>query len=200
MRQAGLAADAGGTEAGMAAQQGSSGRRRGAFDAFDLALRRGTLAGTVDVAKMERAVDRLAPGGGASDVSWRIAGTTDAMGRPALEIRLDGSVPLECQRCLQPFPWSVAQCTTLLLARDERELAVLDAEDDEHEVLLANAPQDAMTLIEDEVLLVLPFAPRCERVACAGAPLVARDPAPPRASAFAALAGLKKVAAKKAKY
>ena len=184
----------------MAGQQRSSGRRRGAFDAFDLALRQGALAGTVDVATMERAIDRLAPEGGASDVSWRITGTTDAMGRPALEIRLDGSVPLECQRCLQPFAWPVAQCTTLLLARDERELAVLDAEDDEHEVLLANAPQDAMTLIEDEVLLVLPFAPRCERVACAGTPLVAHDPAAPRASAFAALAGLKNVAAKKAKY
>ena len=184
----------------MAGQQGSSGRRGGSFDAFDVALRRATLAGTVEVAKMERAVDRLAPEGGASDVSWRITGTTDAMGRPALEIRLDGSVPLECQRCLQPFAWPVAQCTTLLLARDERELAVLDAEDDEHEVLLANAPQDAMTLIEDEVLLVLPFAPRCERVACAGAPLVVPDPAPPRGSAFAALAALKNVAAKKAKH
>ena len=184
----------------MAGQRVSSGRRRGAFDAFDLALRQGTLAGTVDVATMERAIDRLAPEGGASDVSWRISGTTDAMGRPALEIRLDGSVPLECQRCLQPFAWPVAQRTTLLLARDERELAAFDAEDDEQEVLLANAPQDAMTLVEDEVLLVLPFAPRCERAACAGAPLAAHDPAAPRASAFAALAGLKKVAAKKAKH
>jgi uncharacterized protein len=200
MRQAGLSADAGVMEAGMAGQQGSSGRRRGAFDAFDLALRRGELAGTVDVATMARAVDRLAPGGGASQVSWRITGTTEAMGRPALEIRLDGSVPLECQRCLQPFAWPLAQCTTLLLARDERELAVLDAEDDEHEVLLAYAPQDAMTLIEDEVLLVLPFAPRCERAACAGAPLAAHEPALPRPSAFAALAGLKKVATKKAKH
>ncbi len=72
---------------------------------------------------MERAVDRLAPEGGASEVAWRITGTTDALGRPALEIRLDGSVPLECQRCLQPFAWPVAQCTMLLLARDERELA-----------------------------------------------------------------------------
>ena len=34
---------------------------------------------------------------------------------------------------------------------------------------------DAMTLIEDEVLLTLPFAPRCERVTCAGAPLAAQD-------------------------
>ena len=71
---------------------------------------------------------------------------------------------------------------------------------DEHEVLLANAPQDAMTLIEDEVLLVLPFAPRCERVTCAGASLVVPDPAPPRGSAFAALAALKNFAAKKAKH
>ena len=183
----------------MAGQQGSSGRRGGSFDAFDVALRRATLAGTVEVAKMERAVDRLAPEGGASDVSWRITGTADAMGRPTLEIRLDGSVPLECQRCLQPFAWPVAQRTTLLLARSERELAVLDADDDEHEVLLANAPQDAMTLIEDEVLLALPFAPRCLRAACAATPLSARVPAPPRASAFAALAGLKNDAAKKAK-
>ena len=184
----------------MAGQQGSSGRRRGSFDAFDLALRRATLAGTVEVATMPRAVDRLAPESGASAVSWRITGTADALGRPALEVRLDGSVPLECQRCLQPFAWPVAQRTTLLLARNERELAVLDADDDEHEVLLANAPQDAMTLIEDEVLLALPYTPRCERASCAETPLAMRDVAAPRASAFAALAGLKDSAAKKAKH
>ena len=104
---------------------------------------------------------------------------------------LHGSVPLECQRCLQPFAWPVEQRTTLLLARDERELAVLDADDDTLEVILADAPQDALTLIEDEVLLALPFAPRCERPGCAGEPLQSRDPDAPRPSAFAALAGLK---------
>jgi len=50
------------------------------------------------------------------------------------------------------------------------------------------------------VLLALPFAPRCERVTCAGAPLAAQELAPPRASAFAALAALKDGAAKKAKH
>jgi uncharacterized protein len=183
----------------MAGQQGTSGRRRGSFDAFDLALRRATLAGTTEVASMPRAADRLAPEGGATDVAWRITGTADALGRPALEIRLDGRVPLECQRCLQPFAWPVEQRTSLLLARNERELAVLDADDDGHEVILANAPLDAMTLIEDEMLLALPFAPQCERKACAAAPLLARNAGPPRASAFAALAGLKNDAAKKAK-
>ena len=51
----------------------------------------------------------------------------------------------------------VAQRTLLLLARDERELARLDAEDHEHEVVLADAPLDPLTLVEDELLLTLPL-------------------------------------------
>ena len=184
----------------MAGRQGASGRRGGSFDAFDLVLRRATVAGSVNAAALPRAADRLAPEGGAADVSWRIAGIADALGRPALEIRLDGVVPLVCQRCLQPFAWPVAQCTLLLLARNERELAVLD-DDDEHEVVLADAPLDALTVAEDELLLTLPFAPRCERAGCAGTRLSVAKPAaaPATASAFAALAGLKRDTAKKAK-
>lgn len=184
----------------MAGRQGASGRRGGSFDAFDLALRGATVVGTVNAASLPRAADRLAPEGGAADISWRIAGTTDALGRPALEIGLDGVAPLVCQRCLQTFTWPVVQRTLLLLARDGRELAVLD-DDDEHEVVLADAPLEALTLVEDELLLTLPFVPRCERVGCAGTRLSVEEPAaaPASASAFAALAGLQRVTAKKAK-
>jgi len=177
----------------MAGRQKSSGRRDGTFDAFDVARRGATLSGTADVAKMPRVADRLAEGAddGSAKVSWRIIGTGDAQGRPALAIELHGSVPLECQRCMQAFIWPVEQRTTLLLARDERELGMLDADDDTLEVILADAPQETLTLIEDEVLLALPFAPRCERPGCAGEPLHSRDPDMPKPSAFAALAGLK---------
>ena len=177
----------------MAGRQKSSGRRGGAFEAFDVALRGAALTGTAKVASMPRVADQLVEDAGqdSSEVSWRIAGTTDAQGRPALDIELHGSVPLECQRCLQTFTWPVEQRTTLLLARSERELELLDADDETLEVILADAPQDALTLIEDEVLLALPFAPRCERPGCAGSPLQSRDPDAPRPSAFAALAGLK---------
>lgn len=177
----------------MAGRRQSARRRRGTFDAFDLVRRQATRAGRVDVATMPRAADRLVEGAAREStvVSWRITGTVEALGRPALEIRLDGSVPLECQRCLQSFAWPMAQVTTLLLARDERELAVLDEADDVHEVILASAPQDALTLIEDEVLLALPFAPRCERPECAEHPVRSRDPNATRPSAFAALAALK---------
>jgi len=182
----------------MAGRQGKAARRDGSFDAYDLVRRGATYAGRFDAASLPRTVDQLASDGGSTEVSWRIAGLTDPSGRPALEVRVEGSVPLVCQRCLQPFAWPVAQCTTLLLARDERELATLDAED-EHEVILASAPLDAATLAEDELLLSLPFAPRCEREECtqsavaAAAGTSARAPAP----AFAALAAIKSGGAKK---
>lgn len=183
----------------MAGRQGKSTRRDGSFDAYDLVRRRASYTGRFDAAALARASDQLAPASGPAAISWRIAGLTDPSGRPALEVRVDGSVPLVCQRCLQTFAWPVAQCTTVLLAHDERELATLDAED-EHEVILAAAPLDAATLAEDELLLTLPFAPRCGRVECAqsfagASDTGARAPAP----AFAALAAIKSGGAKKGK-
>lgn len=183
----------------MAGRQRSTMRRDGRFDAFDLVARRLELSGTTDALELPRVEDRLADG--AATIAWRIAGAADALGRPALQIDLDGAVPLECQRCLRPFSWPVAQRTVLLLARDERELARLD-EGDDHEVIVAAAPLDPLALVEDELLLTLPFAPLCGRDDCGTAVASglegAAQPAA-RASAFDALAGLKSGAEKKPK-
>ena len=84
-----------------------------------------------------------------------------AEGRPSLAIDLAGSVPLVCQRCLGRLDWPVRQATELLLAGDEREFATLD-DDSEAEVILADGPLDAVVLVEDELVLTLPFAPRHE--------------------------------------
>jgi uncharacterized metal-binding protein YceD (DUF177 family) len=52
----------------------------------------------------------------------------------------------------------VDQNTELLLARSEAELARLDS--DEIEVVLATERLDPLMLVEDELLLSLPFSPR----------------------------------------
>ena len=173
-------------------------RGAGSFDAFELALQGLALEGNVDAAGLPRVADQLAQG--AANVAWRIAGATDALGRPALEVSLDGAVTLECQRCLRSFAWPVAQRTLLLLARDEREQARLD-EDDEHEVVAAAAPLDARALVEDELLLTLPFAPHCERGDCVTAGLQDSGGGGPKAgtSPFGALAALKSRPARKPK-
>jgi uncharacterized protein len=140
------------------------------FDAFKLAARGAELAGSVDPASLPRVGERVAEAGGRLD--WRIRGGEDGQGRPALTVMLEGEVPLACQRCLGTMRQGVAQQTTLLLARDDAELVRLD-EASEYEVVLAGAPIEALGLVEDELLLSLPFAPRHEE-GC-GADAAARD-------------------------
>jgi len=134
------------------------------FDAFRFSRERESLSGTVNAAALSRLSARIS--GGDAPIQWRIEGAVDSMGRPALIVELDGDVTLECQRCLGPLAWPIAQRTELLLARDDAEAARLDA-DSESEVLIAGTPLDTQTLIEDELVLALPFVARHPDGSCA---------------------------------
>ena len=133
--------------------------KAGTFDAFRLARERGVLTGSLDVEASERLEDRTAPGPGT--VKWRIEGTVDETGRPAIAIDIEGAVPVTCQRCLSDFPLPVDHRTVAVLARSEKEADELDASSD-HEVVIADHPLDAVELVEDELLLTLPYAPMHE--------------------------------------
>jgi uncharacterized protein len=135
------------------------------FDAFRLGQRGEVLAGELDVAALARVADQLGSADRPARVAWTIEGGQDGLGRPMLTLTVQGSLPLVCQRCLQPCDVAVDQRSELLLARDEAELKRLDA--DQREVVLASAPLDARTLVEDELLLSLPFAPRHPEAECA---------------------------------
>ena len=140
------------------------------FDAFKLVARGGELTGTIDPALLPRLGEQVADEGGS--VAWRIRGGDDGQGRPALTVTVEGDVPVTCQRCLRTMRQPVAQETVLLLARNEAEVVRLD-EASEREVILASAPIEALAVVEDELLLSLPFAPRHEQGCGADAP--ARD-------------------------
>lgn len=162
------------------------------FDAFGLVARRGHLEGTVDPLDFDRIQDVLGEDEGGvpeASIAWRIAGETDGLGRESLAVTLDGEVPLECQRCMRVFVAPVHHATSLLLAHDEKELAYLD-ENDEREVILAAGPLDPLEVIEDELVLTLPYVPRCERADCDADD--AAQPGTDRPSPFGALAGLRK--------
>lgn len=174
--------------------QGSGLPHRLRFDALKLAAEDDALSGLFDARDFGRVADRLAPGRGAVGIDWRIDGGQDALRRPQLVVAIAGKLPLICQRCLQPFDAPVSQQTHLLLARNDEELKLLDAE--EAEVLLASGLIDARTLVEDEVLLSLPFAPHHAEGKCApgtGWTSGARHETQARKrSPFASLAELKK--------
>ncbi len=160
------------------------------FDALKLAGHGERIGGDVDAARLPRLADLViqSTDTGKARIQWSIAGDRDAQGRPRLTLDLDGALHVVCQRCLRPMAVPVVQQTELLLARDEAELARLDV--DEQEVVLAAAPLDALTLVEDELLLSLPFAPCHAKGECvATAPVVRATQA--SELPFAGLAALK---------
>lgn len=160
------------------------------FDAFKLAERGESLSGEVDASVLGRLVDRVvaAPEGRSQRLHWTVEGGRDEKGRPRLTLNLDGAVFMTCQRCLRPLEQVIAQDTDLLLARDEAALIALDAE--ESEVVLANAKLDVLSLVEDELLLSLPFAPRHAQGECVAATTPAAT-GPERESPFASLGTMK---------
>lgn len=160
------------------------------FDALDLAARGDALEGKLDVSQRARVADRIAPTPVKATVDWRIAGAHDELKRPMLIVTVEGDLPLVCQRCLQTFDEHVAQRSELLLARNGTELKQLDAE--EREVVLAVTPLETTTLVEDELLLSLPYAPRHPEGKCPPGTRVAGAEPAHKTSPFARLAALKR--------
>ncbi|MCD6026859.1 MAG: hypothetical protein K0R08_1378 [Solimicrobium sp.] len=101
-----------------------------------------------------------------SAIEWTLVGndSTAIKGYPALHLTVLGSVQLMCQRCLAPYVFQVKAESTFLLAKDEQTADELDAllSGDELEVIVASKVFDVLALIEDEVMLAIPFSPKHE--------------------------------------
>ena len=92
-----------------------------------------------------------------------------------------------CQRCMKPMPFELDENVRIILFADENSLDEAMAADEELEGLLLEKELDVRVLVEDQVLMALPFSPRhedCDNVALAE---VNQDKPNP----FAVLAGLK---------
>lgn len=129
------------------------------------------LGGHFAVADLQRLVQDL-PAEQPGHVQWHLLGRMRA-GRAYLDVRARGVVRVICQRCLEPFDFALALSRTLGFVANGAELDALDALDaagqgDGIEYLVADRHLDVQELIEDELILALPFAPMHEG-SCAGA-------------------------------
>jgi uncharacterized protein len=119
---------------------------------------------------------------------WSARGSTQGRDQvPHLDLAIDGDIALVCQRCLEPMRQPVAIASHFLIAKDEASAEALDDTDD-FDVIAGAADFDLDRLIEDEVILALPIAPRhahCPDDATARVTSAAAE------SPFAALAALK---------
>lgn len=143
-----------------------------------------SIDGDIAVAALARLAELLAENSGR--LRFSVVGETQD-GHLFLNLETSGSLGLRCQRCLEPLAHVVdlESRFRLILAGEawpDEELA-----DDSFDAIAAEHEQDLVDLVEQEVLLSLPVAPRhadCEA-------LQAEDEGPV-ASPFAGLAALKR--------
>ena len=154
------------------------------IDSLAFAREGGLLQGELPVASLTRVLDVLVDSTGC--LSYRVQGQMGPRNRPQLMLQLDGVLSVCCQRCLEGIDYPVRIRSLLELVKDEEELTQEEIEDDSRDFLPAQAEVDVLALIEDEIILALPSAPRHESCVLPG---VGREDAP--ASPFSVLQGLK---------
>ena len=154
------------------------------IDCLSFAREARVLQGELPVAGFERIQDGLTQNVGV--IRYRIEGRLGKRNRPQLHLQLDGVLSLCCQRCLGGLKWPLRVDTLLQPVRSGQEIPEEELENDEVDAIEIEGELDVLALLEDEILLALPIAPRHQ---------VCEAPRPQggtsKESPFAALASLR---------
>jgi uncharacterized protein len=137
------------------------------IDGFEFASAGATQQGVWPLSEFSRLRDVLATGAG--QVAYEISGVRDERGRPALRLKVSGTLALRCQRCLEPMPFAVQSDETLVLAATLDEIHAEPADAHAPDRVVGGREMALRELIEDELILAVPYAPRHEDCAPAGA-------------------------------
>ncbi len=165
------------------------------LDVVAFAAQAGDLAGELPLESMRRLNDFSAPEalpGPHAVVAWQARGESRearAAAQVWLHLRASTTLSMTCQRCLQPLSVALDIDRHLRFVPGEDAAAAEDA-DSEDDVLATTASLDVPALIEDELVLALPWVPRHE-VCPQPLPLPVEAQVEPPPHPFASLAQLK---------
>lgn len=157
------------------------------IDSLEFARTGQTLRGSLPLVGLARLKGSLADALGT--VEFEVRGGEDARRRPVLTVTILGTLRLQCQRCLEALDHPLRVRNTLMLVTGSGAPAD-ELDDEDGEWIEASRELDLATLIEEEILLSLPYAPRHEEGTCRPLRTAAVDSA--SAAAFAGLAALKR--------
>jgi len=130
------------------------------IDGFEFASAGATQQGMWPLKELPRLRDMLASEGG--EVAYEITGVRDERGRPGLRLKVRGTLQLRCQRCLDTMPYEVQADATLVLAATLAEIHAEPADAYAADRVVAGKEMPVRDLVEDELILALPYAPRHE--------------------------------------
>ncbi|BCL76017.1 hypothetical protein JHS3_17530 [Jeongeupia sp. HS-3] len=117
----------------------------------------GALEGVAQLADFPRLLDLLAESRG--EVRWSIGSYVDRFERPTLTVKAEGELQLVCQRCMAPMAWPFEIDTVLTQFPTEEAADEAEAVDEALDTVLIDPALDVLALIEEEILLAMPYAP-----------------------------------------
>lgn len=127
-------------------------------------------------------------------VWYSLTGQMQLGRKPQVVLKVQAQILLTCQRCMQPLIYTVNESVLFDVVRQESALD--DANDAEPfdpqtpEELVADPRFDIEQLIEDQLILAVPYVPKHENCTAAASP-AQEEPETPRVSPFGSLAALK---------
>lgn len=146
-----------------------------------------SLSGTFTEMDLTRLVAEVLPGTEFS-VVWTVSGVSPDL----LDLTLKAKVQMKCQRCLSAMTESIDTSYRFQFVQDEATAQAQDEAQDEVDTLVHSRQFDLHELIEDEMLMALPFVSLHE--VCPDAGAAAFLPQELKPNPFAVLKKLKSVA------
>jgi uncharacterized protein len=128
------------------------------INGLEFARKKLEIHGTIENSQLIRARDLMSSHTGI--VKWALSGSVGLDGKSKLTLLIKGVVQMPCQRCLESVSVDLNLKSEFILVRDDSEIPSEDDDVDEYDYLVADAEMDILTLVEDEVLLTLPYAPK----------------------------------------
>lgn len=99
-------------------------------------------------------------------IAFVLKGFENKHKEPYLELYIDGKLDLICQRCTEKLEHTIFLKSAFLI-REEMQLTDFAVDDHaEYDLIEGNEKMDLIDLIEDEIMLSLPGAPKHENEAC----------------------------------
>ncbi|UOD49595.1 YceD family protein [Orrella daihaiensis] len=177
------------------------------IDLNQLARNNGSVAGVFPIVRLSRLVQDLPAQHHIRELAdieqdatgavwYEFKGSSQQGRRPRVWLKVQAVVTLICQRCLGVMPFVIDETVEFELFPNEAKAnasdSVDEADPDAPEPLVADGPIDLLGLVEDQLILAIPYVPKHET--CEPAKTSAGDPVEQvkRESPFKVLEGLKR--------
>ncbi|MCB5189872.1 YceD family protein [Methylobacillus arboreus] len=157
------------------------------INSLDFARKAQEFRDIIPLLRFSRLGEYLADTDGALEIT--LIGKTDMSGKPAFHLVVQGVLKLVCQRCLDSFEYPLDVAADYVIVTSENAIPSPDSDeyDDEVDYLVAETQMPVIDLVEDEILLALPLAPKHAENECGGTGRVELE----KPSPFAVLKGFK---------